>query len=122
MLLRSGKTFDQAIELLDEISQGGLNDLDNSIPRIGSPSFDQLMPVVALQYQRWTATVATQLHEVFREGPIVGRLRADMYWLIMSSQPALPRTASMIHTELSELRSHFARTANELRQEKERYT
>jgi hypothetical protein len=61
MRLRPGATIDQAINLLTEISRGGLNNVRNSIPRIGSPSFDQLMTPAVLGYERWTKDARTQL-------------------------------------------------------------
>jgi hypothetical protein len=42
--LRTGRTYEQAIRFLDDMTQGGMNDTNNSIPRIGSPSFEQMMP------------------------------------------------------------------------------
>jgi rRNA-processing protein FCF1 len=115
MLLRPGKTIDEAIKLLDDISQGGLNDVSNRIPHIGSPSFDQLMTPAVLAYERWTASAQRELRTVFRDGPVVDRLRAEKYWLIVGSTTASSRTATMLHTELSELRSYFNDAANDLR-------
>jgi len=121
MLLRPGKTIDEAIKLLDEVSEGGLNDVSNMVPHIGSASFDQLMTVTIVAYERWTATAQKQLRAIFRDGPVVDRLRADKYWLIVGSV-ASARTASMLHTELGELRSFFADVANELRTLKARFS
>jgi hypothetical protein len=45
--LRTGRTYEQAIRFLDDMTQGGMNDTNNSIPRIGWPSFEQMMPAAA---------------------------------------------------------------------------
>jgi rRNA-processing protein FCF1 len=121
MLLRAGKTYDDAIKLLDDIAQGGLNDVSNTIPHIGSPSFNQLMTPALLRYEAWTASTQKQLREIFIEGPVVDRLRAEKYWLIVGSMLVSARVASMIHTELGELRSYFLDVANDLRVIKARY-
>jgi len=121
MLLRPGKTYDQAIELLDDITQGGLNDIDNEIPMVGTTSFGQLILPAILSYERWTGSAQRQLRAIFADGVVVDRVRADKYWIIVGSAPSA-RTASMMHTELSELRSYFLDVANELRAEKAKYS
>ena len=121
MLLRPGKTYQQAIDLLHEIVRGSLNDLKNTIPHIGSPSFNQLMTPAVLAYEEWTESTRQQLRDVFRDGPVLDRLRAEKYWIIMGSVPASTRTASMMHTELNELRNYFMDVANKIHAIKERF-
>jgi rRNA-processing protein FCF1 len=118
ILLRPGKTYDQAIKLLDDMAQSGLNNVLNTIPPIGSPSFQMLMTPAALAFERWTESARKQLREVFREGPIIDRLRAEKYWIIVGNVPASAQTATMIRTELDELRSYFTDIANDLRRAK----
>jgi rRNA-processing protein FCF1 len=118
LLLRPGKSYDDAIRLLDDMVQGGLADVSNGMPHIGSPSFQQMMPPALLRYERWTEMAQRQLRETFTESRVIDRLRAERYWLIVGSPPALPRTASMIQSEVSELRSYFTDLANELREQK----
>lgn len=124
ILLKPGKTFDQAIALADELALGGLDlsNTENCIPHIGSASFNQLMLPAVLAYERWTHTTATQLGAVFQEGAVITRLRAEKYWLIIGSQTASAQTASMMYAEFSELRNYYMQVANELRLTKERYT
>jgi rRNA-processing protein FCF1 len=124
MLLRPGKTIDEAIKMLDDLSRGGhgLGDVSNIIPHIGSASFDQLMTPAVLAYERWTESAQRELRTIFRDGPIVDRPRAEKYWIIIGSAPALARTASMIRTELPELRSYFFQVANDLRITKARFS
>jgi rRNA-processing protein FCF1 len=113
--LRDGKTYNEAIKVLDDLTQGGLNDVSNALPHIGSASFEQMMAAVLLRYERWTESAQKELRGFFIEESIADRLRADKYWIIVGSAPASSRTASMINTELSELRGYFADLANELR-------
>jgi rRNA-processing protein FCF1 len=80
-----------------------------------------MMPAALLRYERWTESAQRELRQVFATESIVSRLRADRYWIIVSSPPGLPRTASLIHSELSELRNYFTEKANELRVMKAKY-
>ena len=73
MQLRTGRTYEQAIRFLDDMTQGGMNDTNNSIPRIGSPSFEQMMPAAVLRYERWTEIAQRQLRELFVAHPIIDR-------------------------------------------------
>jgi rRNA-processing protein FCF1 len=116
MLLRPGKTYEQAIKLLDEMWQGGLNNVENVIPHIGSASFNQLMAPAVLSYERWTELAQKELRAVFADSSVIERLHAERYWIIVGSPPASARTASMIHAELSELRIYFLELANKLRE------
>jgi rRNA-processing protein FCF1 len=119
--LQIGKTYDEAIESLDDLTRGGLNDTENRIPLIGSPSFSQLMTPAVLAYERWTESAGKKLRAVFRDDAIYGRLRAEKYWIIMGSSAVSPQTASMIHSELSELRNFFMDLVNKLGTIKARY-
>ncbi|MFE9991805.1 hypothetical protein ACFYRK_33705 [Streptomyces sp. NPDC005381] len=74
MLLRPGVTCEKAIRFLDDLVQGGLNDVRNSVPKFAQPTLAGVEPsklagpdlVVALrQYAQWTATTARQLAGVF---------------------------------------------------------
>jgi rRNA-processing protein FCF1 len=121
MLLRSGKTIDEAIQQLDDLVQTGLNDVSNLIPHIGSPSFEQLIVPAVLAYERWTQSTQKQLRAIFRDGPVIDRLRAEKYWIIVGSTQISSQTASMLYAELAELRSYFAEIANDLRVIKARF-
>lgn len=122
MLLRPGKTIDEAIRLLDDITQGGLNDITNLIPHTGAISFDRLMASTILAYERWTVSAQRQLRTTFRDGAVIDRLRNEKYWIIVGSSPTSSRTVSMLHAELAELRSYFNDVANELRSIKAKFT
>jgi hypothetical protein len=115
MLLKPGKTCDEAIRLLDGTVQGGLNDTRNAIPRIGSPGFPQLMQSAISKYESWTSEARRQLLEIFLSTDLSTRLRGEKFWLIVAGDTSSPRTASMMHTELTELTTDFNYAANELR-------
>jgi rRNA-processing protein FCF1 len=121
MLLKPGKSYDDAIRLLDDITQGSLNDVANGIPHIGSASFQQMMTPAVLRYENWTVSAQKRLRQVFVDSAIIERLRAEKYWIIVGSPPAVARTASMIHGEINELRSYFLDLANDLRERKARF-
>src|ERR1700733_6839963 len=101
MLLRSGKTIDEAIQLLEDITQGGLNDVANMIPTIGSVGFEQLATPAVLSYERWTASAQKQLRTTFRDGRVIDRLRGGKYWIIVGSPVVSARTMAMLNTELA---------------------
>ncbi|MFD8726273.1 hypothetical protein ACFV2H_52345, partial [Streptomyces sp. NPDC059629] len=70
MLLRPGVTCEKAIRFLDDLVQGGLNDVRNSVPFFAQPMVAGVEPsklagpelVVTLrQYAEWTATTAREL-------------------------------------------------------------
>ncbi|MGW1810874.1 hypothetical protein [Streptomyces sp. NPDC002078] len=76
MLLRPGITCEKAIRFLDDLVQGGLNDVRNSVPNFAQPMLAGVEPsklagpdlVVTLrQYTGWTATTARQLADVFAD-------------------------------------------------------
>lgn len=115
MLLQPGKTYGDAIKVLEQVINGNDN-VRSSIPRTNSGSFSQLMPACISGYKRWTESAAKELRTVFRSGPIINRLRADMYWLIVGASPTFSGVASMMHTELGELRNYFFDTINDLSQ------
>jgi rRNA-processing protein FCF1 len=81
------------------------------------------MSAVVVRYENWTEFTARRLREVFIGGPVVERLRAERYWLIVGGRTIeASRTASMMHTELDELRAFFMQVANELRVLKDKYS
>ena len=99
MLLRPGKTYDQAIKLLDGLAQGGLNNVENAIPHIGSASFSQLMTPAVLSYQRWTESAQREFREIFADSSIIDRLRGEQYWHRLGSfnwpSPGSSRSSTM---------------------------
>ena len=115
MLLRPGTTIDEAIRLIEDIRQGGLNDVSNMVPGLGAVSFEQLATPAILAYERWTASAQKQLRTTFRDGPVIERLRGGKYWIIVGSPIVSPRAISMLNMELAELRAFFDEIANQLR-------
>ena len=116
ILLRPGRTCGEAIKLLDDIVKGELNDTRNAIPHIGGPGFSQLMSSAILKYENWAGEVIRKLREVFVSSELTARVRGEKYWIIVASDPGSPRTASMMHSELSDLAQEFMYVANELRE------
>jgi hypothetical protein len=121
MLLRPGKSCDEAIKLLTEITEGELNDTRNAIPRTGGPGYAQLMQSAVIKYEKAINLAIRKLQKVFVESELVLRLRGEKYWLIVASDVESSRTASMMHTELSDLASEFQYAANELYELKARF-
>jgi rRNA-processing protein FCF1 len=121
MLLRPGKSCDDAIKLLDAIAQGEMNNTRNAIPTVGSPGYAQLMQSAIVKYEAWARDTIRTLGEVFAELDLPGRIRGEKYWLIVGSDVSSPRTASLMHTEFSDLAIEFLHVAKELRQQCARY-
>jgi hypothetical protein len=115
MLLKPGKTCEEVIKLLDDIVQGKLNDIRNTIPHPGGSGYPQLMNSAILEYENWTGDIIRKLHEVFVSSELTTMLRGEKYWIIVASDHGSPRTAPMMRSELSNLAKEFAYTANELR-------
>jgi rRNA-processing protein FCF1 len=123
MLLRPGKTCDEAIRFFDTMQwDPGLTNVRNSIPRFGEPNWATADDVSAmLRYTDWTATAAKQIREIVDDPAVVARPRSQAYWLITGSNPTEPRTMSMLHTEIQEISTFFMECANSLRVQKERF-
>jgi rRNA-processing protein FCF1 len=121
ILLRPGRTCGEATKLLDEIVQGDLNNVRNAIPHSGAPGFPQLMGAAVRNYESWTGEVSRKLREVFTSSELTTRVRGEKYWIIVAGDASSPRTASMMHSELSDLTQDFIYTANELRELQARF-
>lgn len=121
MLLRPGKTCNDVIRLLDAIAQGGMNDTRNAIPNVGGPSFTPLMQSAIIKYEAWARETVGILREIFADPDLTARIRGEKYWLIVGSDVSSPRTASLMHTELSDLALEFTQVANALREQCGRY-
>ncbi|MEU5523561.1 hypothetical protein ABZ759_23625 [Streptomyces sp. NPDC047860] len=130
MLLRPGVTCEKAIRFLDDLVQGGLNDVRNSIPHFAQPTVAGVEPsklagpdlVVTLrQSAQWTATTARQLASVFADPAVPARLRGEHYSHIVHSPLTPYRTALLLHWELDELATYFMELRNRMRQTVEDY-
>ncbi|UQA34778.1 PIN domain-containing protein [Streptomyces sp. HNA39] len=130
MLLRPGVTCEKAIRVLDDLVQGGLNDVRNSVPYFAEPMLAGVEPsklagpdlVVTLrQYTEWTATSARQLADVFADPAVPARLRGEHYRHIVHSPLTPYRTALLLQWELDELATYFMELQNRMRQTVEDY-
>ncbi|WP_042428110.1 PIN domain-containing protein [Streptacidiphilus anmyonensis] len=130
MLLRPGVTCERAIRFLDDLVQGGLNDVRNSVPNFAQPTLAGVEPsklagpelVVTLrQYTQWTAKAARELAEVFAEPAVPARLRGEHYSHIVHSPLTPYRTALLLHWELDEVATYFMELQNQMRQTVEEY-
>ncbi|MGW2892906.1 PIN domain-containing protein [Streptomyces griseoruber] len=130
MLLKPGTTCEQAIKLLESLTQQGLNDVQNSVPHIfgnavpGMPQEDweQAANRVVREYDQWTLRAAAELLEAFADRSVAARLRGERYNAIVHGQFTPQRWTLLINTELSELRTYFMELANELRLTIDRFT
>lgn len=121
MLLKSGKTNDEAIKLFDDIQSGGLNDCRNDIPHSGAPNFALMMSIAIRKYTEWTARAVRQIREVVDEPATAARLRNETYLVLIGSDPGSQQTLMLLNRELQELEVFFMDCANELRLQKERF-
>ncbi|MEU8983094.1 PIN domain-containing protein [Streptomyces sp. NPDC048309] len=129
MLLKPGTTSDQAIKLLESLTNQGLNDVQNSVPHIfgnAVPSmpqanWEQAATRVVRQYDQWTLQATTELLEAFADRSVVARLRGERYNAIVHGQFTPDRWTLLINTELQELRAYFMELANELRRTMDRF-
>ncbi|MEY9961365.1 PIN domain-containing protein [Streptacidiphilus sp. MAP5-52] len=130
MLLRPGVTCEQAIKFLDDLTQGGLNDVGTAVPHFAQPLLAEVEPsklggpdmVVTLhKYDQWTAKAALELAEVFADPAVPARLRGERYGHIVHGSLTSYRTALLIHWEVDELRQYFMRLQNQMRQTVEDY-
>jgi hypothetical protein len=132
MLLRPGRTCDEAIQLLEGVESGSLNDVQNAIPYITPmqqgdmlvyPDYlaRQAMSPVLRKYDQWTAAATAELLTVFADRSVTAPLRNGKYGYIISADPAEARTAQLLHAELGEMRTYFRELTNQLREMKERY-
>jgi rRNA-processing protein FCF1 len=126
MLLRPGTTCDQAIELLERLTQQGLTNVQNAVPHVRGPGLTSdgwnNLAQAWRTYDEWTLEAGTELMEVFADRSVAGRLRGDRYGAIMHGRFNADRHASLMHTELQELRTYFLELANELRRIQERFS
>lgn len=130
MLVRPGTTCDEAITLLDRLTEQGLTDLQNAMPHIfgdavaGMPQEDweQGANRVVGKYDRWTLQAATDLLDAFSDRSVAARLRGERYNAIVHGQFTPNRWTLLINTELQELRTYFMELANELRRAQDRFT
>ncbi|MER8009645.1 PIN domain-containing protein [Streptomyces sp. NPDC094149] len=130
MLLRPGTTCDQAIKLLEDLTDQGLNSLQNAVPHafdgivVGLPNnWEQEINRVVGDYDRWTLQAATDLLDAFADRSVAARLRGERYNAIVYGQFAHPRRWTLlINTELQEVRTYFMDLANELRRMQGRFT
>lgn len=130
MLLKPGTTCDQAIKLLEDLTDQVLNNLQNAVPHhfdgitVGLPdNWEQEVNRVVGEYDRWTLQAATNLLDAFVDRSVAARLRGERYSTIVHGQFTHPRRWTLlINTELHEVRAHFMELANELRRTKDRFT
>lgn len=117
---------DQAIKLLERMTQQGLTNVQNAVPHVTGPGLPQgswnNLAQSRRTYDEWTIEAGTELLEVFADRSVAGRLRGHRYDAIMHRQFSADRHANLIHTELQELRTHFMELANELRRIQERFS
>ncbi|MFH9016117.1 PIN domain-containing protein [Streptomyces sp. NPDC017943] len=130
MLLRPGTTCGQAIKLLEDLTDQGLNNLQNAVPHhfdgivVGLPdNWEQAVNRMVRDYDQWTLQAATDLLDAFADRSVAARLRGERYNAIVHGQFAHPRRwTALINTELQEVRTYFMELANELRQTQGRFT
>lgn len=127
-MLRPGKTCDDGIALLHELTWTGVssvNGIQNAVPHSNLmiwPEFLAAWQAVVRSYDEWTGSAGTRLMTVFSDRDITRRLRSERYGYIISANPDNSQITSLFHAELSELRTYFESIANELRQRKARYS
>ncbi|WP_079035910.1 PIN domain-containing protein [Streptomyces luridiscabiei] len=130
MLLRPGKTCDEALELLKNVTEQGLNDVQNSIPHLppgGSGNAlhrtEQIkaMHAAVNPYDQWTLAATKKLLEVFADRSIPARMRGERYSSIVFGDHTADRLSQLLNRELNELRTYFMELGNELYRLKEKY-
>jgi rRNA-processing protein FCF1 len=130
MLLRPGKTCDEALELLKNVTDQGLNDVQNAVPHLlPSGEEDALRrteKIAALRqavnrYDEWTLAATKKLLDVFADRSIPARMRGERYSGIVFGDYTATRLAQLLNLELNELRTYFMELGNELYRLKERY-
>ena len=129
MLLKPGTTCDQAIKLLESLTNQGLNDIQNAVPHIFGnavpgvlqENWEQGAARVVREYDRWTLQAAGALLEAFADRSVAARLRGERYNAIVHGQFTPDRWTFLINTELQEVRTYFMELANELRHTMDRF-
>lgn len=123
MLLRPGKTCEEAAKFLDDLSSGSLNSLENEIPHphLLSSDWDKARAAVIRKYDKWVDTTAVELRALLAEPSVPTRIRGERYGLILGGDPLEPRTLQLLHAELSSLRDFFRDLANQCRELQERF-
>ncbi|WP_405764472.1 hypothetical protein [Streptomyces sp. NBC_01538] len=90
MLLRPGMACDQAIKLLERMTQQGLTSVQNAVPHVTGPGLTQgclnNLAQARRRYDEWTLEAGSELLEVFADRSVAGRLRSDRYDAIMHRQ------------------------------------
>ncbi len=138
MLLRPGKTCDEALELLKSVTDQGLNNVQRSVPRISSnavPRYDlktgqavrradqiEVLREVVNRYDQWTLQATKELLEVFADRSIASRLRGERYASIVFGDHPPERRAQLLNLEFNELRLYLMMDlGNELHRMKTAY-
>ncbi|MCX4853684.1 hypothetical protein [Streptomyces canus] len=85
MLLKPGTTCDQAIEVLEDLTEG-LNNLHDVIPDIVPDIPQRAASHVVRQYDNWTHQATAALLKVFADRSVADRLRGERYHAIMRDQ------------------------------------
>lgn len=124
MLLRPGRTCDEALELLKNVTDQGLNDVQNSVPHFfpsggeedASRRTEKIKHLhhVVNQYDQWTLQATKKLQEVFADRSITTRLRGERYASVVFGDHTANRLAQLLNFELNELRTYFMDLGNEL--------
>lgn len=124
MLLRPGTTCEEAVRFLQDLTDQGLNDVQNAVPRFGGEvrtEAVQTMRHVVNKYDQWTLTATKDLRKVFIDQSVPARMRGERYSNIVYGDFTVVRQAQLLHAEMQELRLYFMDLANELREMVERY-
>ncbi|MFJ9010289.1 PIN domain-containing protein [Streptomyces canus] len=106
MLLKPGTTCDQAIGVLEDLTEG-LNNLHEMVPDIVPDIPQQAASHVVRQYDNWTHQATAALLKAFADRSVADRLRGERYHAIMRDQFPHDRWSRMINTELQDLRTYF---------------
>lgn len=124
MLLRPGRTCNEALELLKNVTDQGLNDVQNSVPHFFLSGGEEdavrrtekvkLLRHVVNQYDQWTLKASKELLEVFADRSIATRMRGERYSSVVFGDHTSSRLAQLLNFELTELRTYFTDLGNEL--------
>lgn len=122
MLLRPGVTCTDAIKFLDNLVQGSLNDVQNTLPHRGTEDARDPGRFVR-EYDLWTGKAARDIRDVFADPAVSARLRGGRYGHILSLAGGPSESVlSLLYSELSELRDYFGyELANQFRQLQARF-
>lgn len=123
MLLRPGKTCEEAVKFLDDLNSGSLTSLENEIPHptVGGPEWDNVRIAVIRKYDKWVDQTALELRAFFAEPGVPARMRGERYALILGGHPLEARTMQLLHAELSSLGDFLRGLVNQCRELQERF-